>query len=444
MIPPAGPADDDAPHTGRRRTPPNGAWCRLCLATLETSAQRCGDCGGVRPVVAPVDESLTIAHLDCDAFYAAVEKRDRPELADRPVIIGGGRRGVVATACYIARAFGVRSAMPMFKALRACPDAVVLRPDMAKYVAVSRQIRARLETLTPLVEPISIDEAFLDLKGCTRLNGAPPALALLRLQRAIETELGVGVSVGLSVNKFLAKLACEQDKPRGFAVIAPEAVSQTLAPMPLSALPGVGPAFAKALARRGLHRVSDVRGRDDRALAEWFGEGGVRLARLARGEDARPVRTGGVRKSVSAETTFEVDLADRADLEAKLWRCCERVATRAKAAGIAGSGATLKLKTANFRTFTRARRLPAPTQMAHRVFAALAPALAAETDGRRFRLIGAGLTDLCDAAADVDLEDLFDQTGVQRDRAERAMDAARAKFGADVITTGRAWRRPDT
>ncbi len=394
-------------------------------------------------MVAPCDDGLTIAHLDCDAFYAAVEKRDRPELADRPVIVGGGRRGVVATACYIARAYGVRSAMPMFKALRACPEAVVVRPDMAKYVAVSRQIRARLEALTPLVEPISIDEAFLDLAGCARLHAAPPALALLRLQHAIAAEVGVSVSVGLSVNKFLAKLACEQDKPRGFAVIAQDAVLDTLAPLPLSALPGVGPAFAKALARRGLRQVADVRARDDRTLITWFGEGGMRLARLARGDDARPVRAGGGRKSVSAETTFEVDLADRADLEARLWRCCERVATRAKALGVAGRGATLKLKSADFRTITRARRLPAPTQMAHRMFAALAPALSAEADGRRFRLIGVGLTDLRDASVDVDLEDLFDEAGAKRDRAERAMDAARAKFGADVITTGRAWRRPD-
>ena len=193
------------------------AFCRDCLG-LEARAGRCARCGSPRLASAAPD--LTIAHVDCDAFYASVEKRDRPELRDQPLIIGGGvKRGVVSTCCYIARTSGVRSAMPMARALKLCPNAVVLKPDMAKYSAVSKEIRARMLALTPLVEPLSIDEAFLDLSGCEAALGAPVALALARFARDVEREVGVTVSVGLSYCKFLAKFASDLDKPRGFSVV---------------------------------------------------------------------------------------------------------------------------------------------------------------------------------------------------------------------------------
>ncbi len=426
-----------APSAGADAVPPFAGWCRDCFKPIKKKQKRCCACGSGRLAGGAGLASLAIAHVDCDAFYAAVEKRDRPDLANHPVIIGGGRRGVVATCCYLARSFGVRSAMPMFKARRACPDAIIIKPDMAKYVAVSRQIRSMMEALTPLVEPLSIDEAFLDLSGSERLHGGPPALTLLKLQHAIERDVGVTVSVGLAANKFLAKLASEQDKPRGFFAIAPHEALSVLAPLPLSVLPGVGPAFVKALEAYGLRRVADVRGRDEAALAARFGEAGLRLARLARGEDARPVRPGGARKGVSAETTFETDITALTDLEAKLWRCCERVSARAKAAGLAGRGVTLKLKTAGFHSRTRARQLAAPTQLAHRLFEAAQPLLMKEADGAAFRLIGIGLTSLVEAGADTDAQDLFDDAGAKRDRVERAMDAARAKFGPEALITGR-------
>ncbi len=407
----------------------------------KVKARKCLHCQGIQEWRGSAQD-LVIAHVDCDAFYAAVEKRDDPCLRDRPVIVGGGQRGVVATACYIARAFGVRSAMPMFKALRACPDAVVIRPDMAKYIDASHQIRALMEALTPLVQPVSIDEAYLDMTGTARLHGAPPVVTLARLQSDIARTVGVTVSLGLSYNKFLAKLASERDKPQGFAMITRADAQALLDRTPLSALPGVGPAFAKSLAQRGLRTGADVRQRSPKDMASVFGEAGWRLAQLTRGDDARAVHPVSARKSVSSETTFASDLRDLDDLAEKLWTCCERTAARAKAADVAGRGVTLKLKTASFALRTRSTRLERPTQMAHRLFAAARPLLAREADGAAFRLIGVGLTALSDAQADTDAEDLFDAVGAKQDAAERAMDAARAKFGAAAIVKGRSLTKP--
>ena len=189
-------------------------FCRDCLHDLDIAARRCGECGSPRLVRHAALPSLTFAHIDCDAFYATVEKRDNPELADKPVIIGGGKRGVVSAACYISRTFGVRSAMPMFKALALCPSAIVIPPDMAKYVRVGREVRRAMQALTPLVEPLSIDEAFLDLGGTQRVHGMIPAKVLARFARKVEGDIGITVSVGLSCNKFLAKIASDMDKPR--------------------------------------------------------------------------------------------------------------------------------------------------------------------------------------------------------------------------------------
>ncbi|MCB5944739.1 DNA polymerase IV, partial [Acidocella sp. KAb 2-4] len=271
------------------------AICRDCDAEVETG-NLCPRCGSVRVARHPELFSLAIGHVDCDAFFATVEKRDRPELQDVPVIVGGGTRGVVSTCCYIARLSGVRSAMPMFKARQLCPQAVVLKPDMAKYAAVSRQVRAMLETLTPLVQMQSIDEAVLDLTGTEALHGAPPAVVLNRFARQVERELGITVSIGLAPNRLLAKLAAERGKPRGFFVFGAEAAGE-LALEPVGILPGVGPVQARRLAGMGITRVGQLAALDERQ-ARALGEDGPALVARAQGRDDRPVRRERETKSI--------------------------------------------------------------------------------------------------------------------------------------------------
>ena len=415
------------------------ALCRDCLAWFDSApGARCPACGAPRIVAHPELARLAIAHVDADAFYASVEKRDDPSLADRPLIVGGGRRGVVTTCCYIARIAGVRSAMPMFKALKLCPSAVVVRPRMEVYAAVSRAIRAGMEALTPLVEPLSLDEAFLDLSGTERLFGAPPALSLARLAQSIEREIGVTVSVGLSHNKFLAKTASDLDKPRGFSVIGRAETEAFLAPRPIRSLWGVGASLAGRLEADGLHRIADLRGPGEAALVARYGSIGRRLHALAFGLDDRRVTPDRPVKSVSAETTFETDIAGAEPLLGHLWRLSVRVSDRAKARGIAGTTVTLKLKTAGFRGLTRQTGLADPSNLADDLYAAgealLGPALAQGP----FRLIGIGLGGLCPAGIGEAL--LFDDARAARARAERVTDEIRARFGPDTIYRGRALR----
>lgn len=429
--------------------PPAGdtpALCRDCLARFPAPPaprRRCPACGSPRLVLHPELDRLAIAHIDCDAFYAAVEKRDRPELADRPVIIGGGRRGVVATACYVARTCGVRSAMPMFQALELCPDAVVLPPDMARYAAVSREIRAMMRALTPLVEPLSIDEAFLDLAGTERLHRATPAESLAALALRIEREVGVTVSIGLSYNKFLAKIASDLDKPRGFSVIGVAEAPDFLARQPVSVIHGVGAATRRALESRGYRLVADLRRATPESLASQFGREGLRLWELAHGTDRRRVTPERPVKSVSAEITLEDDVADVAALEPVLWRLCEKVSARLKNAGLATVAVTLKLRTAGFRTITRTRSgLPA-TQLARRLYqpalAMLRQECAAHQGRQAWRLVGVSASALV-AAAEADQGDLADQSARREAMAEKAIDALRGKFGDRAVFRGIALR----
>lgn len=415
------------------------ALCRDCLAwsRIGTVGARCPSCGAHRLVVHPELDRLSIAHIDCDAFYASVEKRDDPSLLDKPVIVGGGRRGVVSAACYVARIHGVHSAMPMFKALKACPNAVVIKPDMRKYAAVGAEIRDLMRTVTPLVEPLSIDEAFLDLTGTERLHKAPPAEVLARLVQRIETEIGVTASIGLSYNKFLAKVASDMDKPRGFFAIGREEVMRFLAPQPVSLVWGVGKALHRSLAADGLHTVGDLQRHDERELMRRYGSIGQRLARFSRGIDSRRVEPGSVVKSVSAETTFDRDIADPEALRPYLWRLSEDVSVRLKRKAIAGETVSLKLKTAEFRQFTRQQHLQSPTQLADRIYRTADALLAAAADGRRFRLIGVGVSGLSGEAF-ADPPDLADPGLDRRRRVEAAIDAVREKLGADAIAKGRS------
>jgi len=412
-------------------------FCRDCLEDLPDRAIRCPACGSPRVVRHAEIDRLAIAHVDCDAFYAAIEKRDDPSLNDKPVIIGGGRRGVVATACYIARTFGVKSAMPMFEARRLCPHATVVPPDMAKYVRVGREVRALMLDLTPLVEPLSIDEAFLDLSGTERLHGRSPARSLAGFARAVEDEIGITVSIGLSENKFLAKLASDLDKPRGFSVLSQREAAAFLAPKPVTFIWGVGKQMGTALAHEGFRTIADLQRADETDLMRRFGTEGLRLARLARGIDAREVSPERETKSVSAETTFETDIAAFRTLERRLWGLSEKVSARLKAKEIAGATITLKLKTADFRLRTRARSLAAPTQLAAKIFAAGRDLLEREAQGTRFRLIGIGVSAL-GSPADADPADLVDPQSARSKAAEHAVDRLRAKFGRDAVVKGLA------
>jgi DNA polymerase IV len=381
-------------------------------------------------------DELNIAHVDCDAFFAAVEKRDNPALADKPVIIGGGRRGVVSTACYVARTYGVRSAMPMFKALAACPDAVVIRPDMEKYKIAGRAVRERMLALTPLVEPLSIDEAFLDMTGTDQLHGCPPAEALVRFAQGVERDVGISVSVGLSHNKFLAKLASDLDKPRGFSIIGRAETLDFLAERPVGAIWGVGKAMQEKLSQDGVRLIRDLRQKDESDLFRRYGAEGGRLFRLSRGIDSRKVSPERETKSVSAETTFNEDIRSFDDLSPILWNLCEKVARRLKAAELAATGVTLKLKTADFRILTRSRAGPEPTQLAKRLFAPARELLKPEANGRTaFRLIGIGSSGLAPAES-ADRGDLLDSE-LKRDVAtEDALAKIRAKFGNAAVVRG--------
>jgi DNA polymerase-4 len=414
--------------------------CLDCLALTDGETTRaCKACGRGRLARHPDILDLSIAHLDCDAFYASVEKRDRPELAGRPVIVGGGDRGVVTTCCYIARINGVRSAMPMFKALAACPDAVVIRPDFPKYVAASRQIRALMLGLTPLVQALSIDEAVLDLSGTAAVHGAPPAVVLAGLALRIEREVGVTVSIGLAPNRLLAKLAAGRDKPRGFSVLASDARAW-LADKPVRLLPGVGPAFEKRLAARGFATLGQIQNLTPREALTRLGDEGPSLAARARGEDNRPVTTAHIAKSISAETTFSHDLSDRAAIEHHLWRCCEKLGARLRAGDVAAAGIVLKLRTSRFTLRTRSQRLAAPTVLPETLFEAASALLAREADGTLFRLVGVGAHALAPIET-ADRDDLADPGRSRRARTQTAVDLLRLRFGEAAIIRGRALPR---
>jgi DNA polymerase-4 len=378
--------------------------------------------------------------MDCDAFYASVEKRDDPALRDQPVIVGGGTRGVVSTCCYLARIHGVRSAMPMFQALKLCPNAVVVKPRMQVYVDTSRQIRALMETLTPAIEPLSLDEAFLDLTGTARLHGAPPAVMLARLVQQIEVQVGVTGSIGLSHNKFLAKIASDLDKPRGFSIIGLAETADFLRPKPLRILWGVGAATQASLEAAGIRTIADLLRWDRGDLQARFGQMGERLYHLARGEDHRRVSRDEKVKSISKETTFFEDTADIDLLDGHIWRLSEQVADRAKAKRLAGRTVTLKLKRGDFQLITRRSTLGDPTQLTDRIYRAARDLFVQAAGKGPFRLIGVGISDLCGEDQADQSPDLLDPDAAKRAAAERAADAIRARFGPEAIIKGRSLR----
>lgn len=421
------------------RPAPGGTLCRDC-STQFAAGSLCPNCGSARVISHPELFSLGVAHIDCDAFFASIEKRDRPELESKPVLVGGGQRGVVAACCYIARSYGIHSAMPMFQARKLCPEAVVVKPSSSKYTEAAHHIREAMRELTPLVQPASIDEAYLDLTGTDRLHGAPPAAVLAGFARQIEAEVGITVSVGLSHNKLLAKIASDLDKPRGFAVLGREDAADFLAPQPVTLLPGIGASFAAKLNRDGFRTLGDLQRRDAADLGARYGEHGLSLAARARGEDSRPVVVSRETKSISGETTFLEDLSALEDLEDKLYTMVRKVSSRAKAAELAGRVVTLKLKTSKFQSLTRRRTLPHATNLSGVIFETgrelLAEELGTAPSRRTYRLIGIGISDLVDA----DLMDdgfLFSEGHRRMGRRENAVDTLTERFGEGVIGTFR-------
>lgn len=411
-------------------------FCRDCLTpTGETAC--CPHCGSVHLLHHPELHALSIAHLDCDAFYAAIEKRDNPELKDKPVLVGGSsRRGVVSTACYIARQYGPRSAMPMFKARKLCPDAVIIRPDMAKYIRIGRQIRDMMRDLTPMVEPLSIDEAFLDLGGTQRLHGMSPAQTMAGFAQKIEQEIGITVSIGLSYNKFLAKVASDLEKPKGFSIIGRTEAPEFLKHKPVSLIWGVGKVTNDKLKRDGITEIGQLRQMEKPDLAKLYGQMGLRLYYLSRGEDHRAVTPVSEAKSISHETTFEDDITDVGILEDILWPLCEDVARRARKSDISGQTVTLKLKTNSFRILTRSKTLEEPTQYAEVMFSALVPMLRKAAEGKSFRLIGAGISNLIEGKGGRPA-DLLDPQLNKRIEAELAVSKLQERFGNKAVQKGR-------
>ncbi|MFQ3184752.1 MAG: DNA polymerase-4 [Alteromonas macleodii] len=415
------------------------ALCRACLHTFQTGT-RCPVCRS--PRVTAHDElfDLTIAHMDCDAFYASVEKHDNPELDGKPVIIGGGHRGVVSTCCYIARIKGVRSAMPMFQALKLCPEAIIVRGRMDRYIEVSRQVRALMDELTPTVEPLSLDEAFMDLSGTENLHGAPPAVMLARLTKRMQDEIGITGSIGLSHNKFLAKVASDLDKPRGFSVIGETETTEFLRPMPVKLIWGIGPVARKNLEAAGIRTFDDLLRWDRHDLRDRFGGMGDRLYSLARGEDARGISASTPVKGLSNETTFNDDTNDPNILDGHIWRMAEKVSARAKTQNKAGRVVTLKLKRSDHKLLSKRLSLHQPTQLADTIYRTARGLFDQIGDQGPYRLLGVGISELVPAEDADRIGDLLDPNAIKRANAERAADSIREKFGKNAILKGRALR----
>ena len=411
--------------------------CRKCFNTFNEEG-RCPRCSS--PLVVSHSElfDLNIAHMDCDAFYASVEKRDNPDLADKPVIIGGGRRGVVSTACYIARIRGVKSAMPMFKALEKCPDAVVIRPRMKIYAEISQQIRAMMNDITPLVEPLSLDEAFMDMSGTHKLHGAPPAVMLAKLMDRISDNLGLTGSIGLSHNKFLAKIASDLNKPNGYSIIGEAETSSFLKDKSIRLIWGVGASTQKSLEKSGIRTFLDLLRWDRKDLVSKFGSMGDRLWFLARGQDVRVVSNSDRIKSISNETTLNENTSNMRVLEGHLWRLCEKVSSRAKSKGLAGTIMILKLKSSNHKIITRRVTLRDPTYMADVLFRSTYPLMEAAIENGPFRLVGAGLSGLCLASQAQREPELLDDGALNRIKVERVTDEIREKFGDEAMIKGRS------
>ena len=416
----------------------NPGFCRDCLIELNIKTQliRCSNCSSPRLLRHSEIHKLSIAHIDCDAFYASVEKRDNPELEAKPLIIGGGRRGVVSTCCYIARTYGVYSAMPMFKANELCPEAIILAPNIKKYLSVSKDIKKIFDELTPVVEPLSIDEAFLDLSGTEKLHGMSPAKVLNKATKRIEHEIGITASIGLSYNKFLAKLASDLNKPNGFSVIGKKEAKRFLSTQPITKIWGVGKVLNKKMGRGGITQIGQLQKMDLNKLVRDYGIMGERLYYFSRGDDRRKVIPIQKVKSVSNETTLDGDIANYKALKKHLWQLCEKLSARLKQKHLSAKTVTLKLKTSNFRSISRSVSISSPTQMAEILYTQGKFLLKPECSGLKYRLIGIGVSKFSNDQ-DADIPDLIDPVMDNKIKTEKAMDRIRDRFGSHIINKGR-------
>ena len=412
--------------------------CRDCYSSMNHEvASRCYFCQSPRLIKHPELGQLAIAHVDCDAFYASVEKRDKPELRDTPVLIGGSRRGVVAAACYIARTYGIKSAMPMYKALQKCPDAVVIAPNMKKYAAISKAVKAIMLQTTPLVQSISIDEAYLDLSGTNRLHQGVPAFTMARLANDVQKKLGITVSIGLSYNKFLAKLASDMDKPNGFSVIGEQNIKTFLANYPIQAISGVGRRLETKLKNDGIYSIFDLQRCSVQELQKRYGSIGARLFNFSNGIDSRVITPNPPAKSVSKEVTFSYDKSGLEQLKPVLWRLCDQLSSSLKSKNKFGKTITLKLKTIKFRTITRSKTIKTPTQLADVIYRVAFELLIPNSRGT-YRLMGVGLSTLSDNIGSVET-DFLDDHDIKQEKLEKTIDQIREKVGANAIGKGRGF-----
>ncbi len=401
----------------------------------------CPKCGSTNIISHNELSSLNIAHIDCDCFFAAVEKRDNNNIIDKPVVVGGGKRGVVAAACYIARIYGIKSAMPMFKALKACPDLVVIKPNMKKYQQAGLAIRKIMNDITPLVEPISIDEAFLDLSGTQRLHGATAAQILIKTIKRIESEVGISASVGLSHNKFLAKIASDLDKPKGFSIIGVNETLDFLENKPVSIIWGVGKVLTKRLASNGINTISELRLIDNLTLINDYGSMGQHLYDYSRGIDKRKVKNKNITKSISSETTFNEDIGDYDQLCKKIWPLCEKISKNMKQESYSGKVISIKLKMSNFQQITRSSTLINPTQLAENIYQTakiLVRKVSYDNNyAVKYRLIGVSVSDLEYSKGQSEIFDLSDPDAMHRAKIEYTIDDICNKLGANAVIKGR-------
>jgi DNA polymerase-4 len=383
-------------------------------------------------------EPRTILHVDLDAFFAAVEQRDRPELRGKPVIVGGGgpnQRGVVSTASYEARKFGVHSAMPLRTAGRLCPQGIFLPVDGTKYVAVSRDVMAVLRRFTPLVEPISIDEAFLDVTGSRKLFGDGETIAR-RIKSAVHDEVGLTISVGVARTKLVAKIASDLRKPDGLVVVPPGEEAAFLAPLEIGRLWGVGARSAAALAEYGVRTIGDLAALPPDLLIRRFGKHGASLGERARGLDADPVGGRDAAKSIGHEHTFDVDTSDREVIERTLLGMAEGVAGRLRDSHVKASTVTVKIRDSSFRTITRQRTLPEATDLTEPIFRTALELARPEVRGLRIRLLGVTASGL----GEREQLSLFAADDPRRRRVVEAEDIVRHRFGERAITRARLVR----
>ena len=409
--------------------------CRDCYIVSKEISKICKKCHSPRTLSHKEISKLYIAHIDCDAFYASVEKRDNPTLKNKPVIIGGGSRGVVSTACYIARTKGVKSAMPMFKAKELCPEAVVIAPNIKKYKNVSLEIREMMKKLTPVIEPISLDEAFLDLKGTYRLHKKVPALILVELVKDIKVKIGINVSVGLSFNKYLAKVCSDLDKPKGFSIIGKSEAISFLKDKPVNLLWGVGSKFKKRLNSEGIINIGQIQKMQDKELVKRYGAIGYHIYQLSRGEDNRKIESNRKIKSISHETTFQKDTNNKKELEKVLNNLSRKVSDRSKLLGVGGKTINLKLKTKDFKIITRSITFSDATQLHTRIFKNAKELLHDNINNSKYRLIGVGISELIEEKL-CDLDSLIDIKSNNDKKIEVALSKLRNKFGDNIIVKG--------